>query len=813
MSSFINKLFGIDKRYLKKIEKRADFILTYEETMARLTDDELKAYTPSLKKQIFDAVDNGKPWKDAVDAVLPVAYAVAREAARRSLGQFPYKVQIMGAIVLNDGDVAEMKTGEGKTLTATMCVYLNALTGRGVHVVTVNEYLAARDAEWMGGIYRFLGLSVGCNIRTLSRSEKQEAFNCDITYTTNSEVGFDYLRDNMVQRISDKVLRPLYMAIIDEADSILIDESRTPLIISGGRKTAANYYIAADRFVKRLVPADYEIDLKSKTCHLSDLGNKKAESAFGIKNVYDIAFADIVHVIRNALKANYAMARDVDYMIKEGAILIIDPFTGRAMVGRSWSEGLHQAVEAKEGVKVNPETVTQATITYQNFFRLYEKIGGMTGTAKTEEEEFQDTYNMRVICIPTNRPTVRIDAVDRIFHTKEDKFKALLEEVKERNALGQPILIGTIAVETNQFISEMFARNGIRHEVLNAKNHEREAHIIEQAGQKGSITIATNMAGRGTDIKLGEGVVELGGLAVLGTERHEARRIDNQLRGRAGRQGDPGFSRFYVSFEDDLMLRFGGVEGTLGKFVGKNIGGEAIEMKAFSTMITNAQKMVEGYNFDSRKNVLEYDDVLRKQRESIYSARDKIIAQDDVHQITLDLFKRVAKDLVLQSCIDVDKEPQVVPEELTKRLVPSIFAEGELDINALKFMQIDKVYEIISNKILEKEEQKFAGWERTQFLPFEKRIVLACFDQHWQIHIDKMDKLRNGIRLRAYAQTNPLQDYIKEGFQLFEEMLSNIALNAARSLLHISEEVIQKVKEIEEAEKAENTNPEVKEGG
>lgn len=775
MSSFISRLFKLDERYVKKIAKRAEEVLAYENEMAALNDEELKAKTPYFKEIINNLVkEKNYTWKEALDEILPQAYAVAREAAKRVLNQFPFKVQVMGAIVLNDGDVAEMRTGEGKTLTCTMCVYLNALTGRGIHVVTVNEYLAKRDAEWMGVIYNFLGLTVGCNVRALSPTEKREAFECDITYTTNSEVGFDYLRDNMVIRREDRVLRPLYMAVIDEADSILVDESRTPLIISGGYKQTANLYITADRFAKSLSSKQYEIDLKSKSCHLNEDGNKAAEKMFGIKNIYDLEYADLVHNIHQALKANYIMSRDVDYMVKEGEIVIVDQFTGRMLQGRTYSEGLHQAIEAKEGLKVNPETATMATITYQNYFRLYEKIGGMTGTAKTEEEEFMDTYNMRVIQIPTNKPIVRVDAPDKVYQSKEYKFKALLAEVKERHEAGQPILVGTIAVETSEYISNLFTKAGIPHEVLNAKNHEREAHIIEKAGQKGAVTIATNMAGRGTDIKLGEGVKELGGLAVIGSERHEARRIDGQLRGRSGRQGDPGYSRFFVSLEDDLMLRFGGNTGLMGKMFG-SLKEEALESKMITNVITGAQERVEGSNYDSRKNVLEYDDVLRKQRELIYAERDKIIDSEDVHPIVIDFFRKVAKNVVLASTIDIDKEPHVVPDELKKKVIPMYFNENELNFNAYEFMAVDKIYDEIAEKLVKKEEDRADIWGRDIFSSVEKQILLRVVDTNWTNHIDKMDKLRNGIHLRSYAQTNPLQSYIQEGFQMFQNMMNTIA--------------------------------------
>ena len=624
MASFLERLVSSDKRTLAKLEKKAEQVMALEETMRKLSQEEMVAQTNAFKER----VQNG----ESLDDLLPEAYAAAREAARRVLGEHPYKVQIMGAIAMHQGDIAEMKTGEGKTLTATMCVYLNALAGKGVHVVTVNEYLAERDAQWMGEIYRYLGLTVGVNKRELLPVNKREAYNCDITYTTNSELGFDYLRDNMVTNVKDRTQRPLWMAVIDEVDSILIDESRTPLIISGGKKKTANLYIQADQFVKRLkkpvyeedkrtgekklVSGGYEIDEKTRQVMLSEEGVKAAERFFRVKNLYDVEHTQLVHHITQALRANYIMKNEVEYVVsEEQEIVIVDQFTGRLMKGREYSDGLHQAIEAKEGVPIKEESSTLATITYQNFFRLYTKLAGMTGTAKTEEEEFLSTYNMRVIEIPTNRPIARIDYPDAIFATQQLKFAALVNEVKELHAKGQPVLVGTIAVETSELISKMLKKERIPHEVLNAKNHAREAEIIAKAGQVGSVTIATNMAGRGTDIKLSEESRALGGLAVLGSERHESRRIDNQLRGRSGRQGDPGFSRFYVSMEDSLMVRFGG-EKLNGLF--NQLGDQQIESKMVTKSITQAQKRVEGYNFDARKQLLEYDDVLRKQREIMY---------------------------------------------------------------------------------------------------------------------------------------------------------------------------------------------------
>ena len=786
-SNFVRRLFRIDEKLLKKVEQRADLVLAYENEMAALTDDELKAKTPYFKEKLANGA--------TVDDILPEAFAVSREAAKRVIGQFPFKVQIMGAIVLHDGDIAEMRTGEGKTLTATMCVYLNALTGRGVHVVTVNEYLASRDAEWMGNIYRFLGLTVGCNLRELTPSQKQEAYKCDITYTTNSEVGFDYLRDNMVIDARQRVLRPLYMAIIDEADSILVDESRTPLIISGGNKVTSGLYMQADRFAKALRSTDYEVDIKSKTVHLTESGMVKAERTFGIKNLYDIKYESLVHHISQAMKANYIMQKDVDYMIKEGAIVIIDQFTGRLLAGRTYSDGLHQAIEAKESVKINPETVTMATITYQNYFRLYEKLAGMTGTAKTEEEEFGEIYNMRVITIPTNRPIQRIDLPDLIYAKKDYKYKAMIEDVKERHAKGQPVLVGTVAVETSEVISDLFSRNGLKHEVLNAKNHAREAEIIARAGEKGAITIATNMAGRGTDIKLGEGVKELGGLYVIGSERHESRRIDGQLRGRSGRQGDPGCSRFYVSLEDELMLRFG--NPTMMSMFEKSLGEEAIESKMMTKAITSAQKRVEGQNYDTRKSLLDYDDVLRKQRETMYAERDKVIERDDVHDIVKEFFKRVAIRYVKDCVYYVDKDEVVDLDQLEKKFVPQFLTPEEFNKDSLKRLERDDVIDKMIEALVTKEEARGATWGGNIFQMVEKQVLTKVIDTNWTNHIDQMSRLRDGIGLRSYAQTNPLQSYIHEGYDMFNKMMHKIAEQTATYLLNVQVKIEKKEPEQE----------------
>ncbi|MBR4421187.1 MAG: preprotein translocase subunit SecA, partial [Erysipelotrichaceae bacterium] len=654
----LDKLFNSDQKMLEKIEKAVKPVDDLKDVMAALSDDELKHKTVEFKERLA----NG----ETLDDILVEAFAVAREAARRVIGEYPFYCQLEGAYVLHQGDIAEMKTGEGKTLTSVMAVYLNALEGKGVHVITVNEYLAERDSEWMGAIHRFLGLTVGLNLRALTPAEKRKAYECDITYTTNSEVGFDYLRDNMVTRIEDRVLRELHFALVDEVDSILIDESRTPLIISGGEKKTANLYINADKFVKRIrKDEDYVVDIKEKNVQLTEEGVHKAEKAFGVENLYDIENTSLVHYIAQALKANYIMTRDVEYVVEDKEVIIVDQNTGRKMPGREYSDGLHQAIQAKEGVPIKQETTTWATITYQNFFRLYSKLAGMTGTAKTEEEEFLDIYNMRVVEIPTNKPVIRVDNSDLVFGTKKAKYNALLEEVKELYAKGQPVLVGTISVETSELISRMFKQARIRHEVLNAKNHAREAEIIAKAGHEGSVTIATNMAGRGTDIKLTDRSRELGGLAVLGSERHESRRIDNQLRGRSGRQGDPGYSRFFVSLQDELMVRFGS-ERISGLF--EQMGDMPIENKTVTKAISSAQKRVEGLNFDIRKALLDYDDVMRQHRETMYAQRNYILEHEDIHSVVQNMFEREMENIVNANTSSEGKNEVIDYEAIATRL-------------------------------------------------------------------------------------------------------------------------------------------------
>lgn len=756
-----DKLFNTDKKILAEVETQVKPTLNYENEMAALSDEQLKAKTQEFK----DRLTKG----ETLDDIMCEAFAVVREAAKRVIGEFPYFCQLEGACVLQRGDIAEMKTGEGKTLTSVMAVYLNALSGNGVHVITVNEYLAQRDAEWMGQIHKFLGLTVAVNLRSMTAAEKRKAYLCDITYSTCSEVGFDYLRDNMVTRVEDRVLRELNFALVDEVDSILIDESRTPLIISGSQRQTANLYVNADRFVKRLhEDEDYEIDIKGKNIQLTEEGIAKAEKAFKVNNIYDPENTALVHYIAQALKANYIMHNDVDYVVEENQVVIVDQNTGRKMPGREWSDGLHQAIQAKENVPIKSETVTMATITYQNFFRLYNKLAGMTGTAKTEEEEFLSIYNMRVVEIPTNRPVARKDEPDLIFGTKKAKYNALINEIIELHQKGQPVLVGTISVETSELLSKMLKERRIRHEVLNAKNHAREAEIIKNAGQKGAVTIATNMAGRGTDIKLGEGVKELGGLAVLGSERHESRRIDNQLRGRSGRQGDPGYSRFYVSLEDELMVRFGS-DRMQGLF--NQMGDMPIENKTVSKAISSAQKRVEGINFDARKALLDYDDVMRLQRETMYEQRNYILEHDDIHSVIEDMYKRVMSRIVGEHTIHDGKKDAVDYAGIVDSLKVIGSDVKEDDINNLDPNEcIDRLVEITFGAYNKKIDEF-----KDQIKPLEKTMVLRTLDRAWVNHIDVMSKLRDGIGLRSYAQNNPLQAYVEEGYELFETMMNSIS--------------------------------------
>ena len=771
---FFRKLFDTEYKELKKFEKIADEIVALDPEYSKLTDEELKAKTEEFKREL----ENGK---ELDDLIVP-AFATAREAAYRVIGEKPYYVQILGGLALHFGNIAEMKTGEGKTLTETMPTYLNALTGKGVHIVTVNEFLAKRDSEWMGNIYRFLGLTVGLNMRELSFKEKQEAYQADVTYSTNNEIGFDYLRDNMVVQAERRVQRPLNYCIVDEVDSILIDEARTPLIISGGRMQSNNLYVDADRAVKRLDETDdFVVDAKTKSVSLTEEGSKKIEKFFNLKNLYDLDNTALVHHLTQALKANYGFKKDVDYVVQDDKVIIVDQFTGRLMQGRQFSEGLHQAIEAKEGVTINTETKTMATITFQNLFRMYNKLSGMTGTAKTEEEEFRSIYNMYVIEIPTNKPVIREDLADLVYANQKAKFQAIINTVKEIHATGRPILIGTISVEANEFLSSLLKKANLKHEVLNAKNHEREAEIIAKAGEKGAITLATNMAGRGTDIKLGEGVRELGGLCVIGTERHESRRIDNQLRGRAGRQGDPGMSQFFVSFEDDLMRRFG-TERIKGMLEGLGVGDQAIRSKALTRSIESAQKKVEGNNYDIRKSLLDYDNVLNEQREIIYARRNEILDMDSIHERILETFKNVIHDVCAGHI-----EPEGYLTEEDKDDITEYVNNNYLKKNNLKFVDIkdlndEETEQFITDLVIKDYEDKIKDVPVSD--DFEKAISLRVIDSNWVEHMSAMEHLKEGIGLRGYGQVNPVQAYTMEGFELFEDLLTRIDNQTATFLLN-----------------------------
>ena len=777
VTNVLRSLIENDKGEQRKLEKMADRVFSYADEMAALSDEQLQAKTAEFKERYSKG--------ESLDDLLYEAYAVVREAARRVLGLYPYKVQVMGGIVLHNGDVPEMRTGEGKTLTATMPVYLNALSGKGVHVVTVNEYLTTRDATEMGELYSWLGLSVGINLAAKSPLEKREAYNCDITYSTNSEIGFDYLRDNMVVRAEDMVQRPLNYALVDEVDSILIDEARTPLIVSGPQGSETNQlYFLADNFVKSLDKEDYIIDVPSKTIGLSDTGIDKAEKFFKLNNLYDIENVAITHFLDNALRANYIMTYDVDYLVNEDReVMIIDPFTGRTMEGRRYSDGLHQAIEAKEGVPVQNESKTSASITYQNLFRMYKKLAGMTGTGKTEEEEFREIYNMRVVPIPTNRPIARVDHEDLLYPSLEYKFNAVIADVKRRHEKGQPVLVGTVSVETSDLISQKLVAAGVPHEVLNAKNHYREAQIIMNAGQRGAVTIATNMAGRGTDIKLGPGVRELGGLCVIGTERHESRRIDNQLRGRSGRQGDPGESQFYLSLEDDLMKRFGSER--IKVFMERmNLSEEesVIKSKMLTRQVESAQKRVEGNNYDIRKQVLQYDDVMREQREIIYKQRQDVITADrDLAPEIKAMMKRTIKRQVEGHFLGSKDE---AIDGIIKFAHTTLVEDGTLDAESFKSMNkkeiIDKLYEL-ALKVYDSQVKKLRDEDRIR--EFQKVLILRVVDNKWTDHIDAMDQLRNAVSLRGYAQNNPIVEYQSESFNMFNDMIGAIEFEVTRLMM------------------------------
>ncbi|MCI2766456.1 preprotein translocase subunit SecA [Staphylococcus warneri] len=777
---FLSKIVDGNKKETKKLGKLADKVLALEEDTALLTDEEIRNKTKKFQEELAE-IEDVKKQNDYLDKILPEAYALVREGSKRVFNMIPYKVQVMGGIAIHHGDIAEMRTGEGKTLTATMPTYLNALAGRGVHVITVNEYLSSVQSEEMAELYEFLGLSVGLNLNSKTTTEKREAYAQDITYSTNNELGFDYLRDNMVNYAEERVIRPLHFAIIDEVDSILIDEARTPLIISGEAEKSTSLYTQANVFAKMLkLDDDYKYDEKTKSVNLTEQGADKAERMFKIDNLYDVQNVEIISHINTALRAHVTLQRDVDYMVVDGEVLIVDQFTGRTMPGRRFSEGLHQAIEAKEGVQIQNESKTMASITFQNYFRMYNKLAGMTGTAKTEEEEFRNIYNMTVTQIPTNKPVQRVDKSDLIYISQKGKFDAVVEDVVEKHKKGQPVLLGTVAVETSEYISNLLKKRGVRHDVLNAKNHEREAEIVANAGQKGSVTIATNMAGRGTDIKLGEGVEEIGGLAVIGTERHESRRIDDQLRGRSGRQGDNGDSRFYLSLQDELMVRFGSER--LQKMMGR-LGMDdstPIESKMVSRAVESAQKRVEGNNFDARKRILEYDEVLRKQREIIYNERNDIIDNDDSSQVV---------DAMLRSTLQrginyhINEEDDNLDYQPFINYINDVFLqEGELKESEIKGKDSEDIFEVVWSKI----EKAYAKQKETlgdQMNEFERMILLRSIDSHWTDHIDTMDQLRQGIHLRSYAQQNPLRDYQNEGHELFDMMMQNIEEDTCKFIL------------------------------
>ena len=763
--NLLRRLFDHEYKELKKFTAIADKIMELDDEYSKLTDTELQNKTEEFRTRL----KNG----ETLDDLVVEAFATAREAAFRVIGEKHYYVQILGGLAIHYGNIAEMKTGEGKTLTSVLPAYLNALTGEGVHIITVNEYLATRDANWMGKIHEFLGLTVGVNTRDLSSKEKQEAYNCDILYSTNNEIGFDYLRDNMVVHKEDRVQRKLNFAIIDEVDSVLIDEARTPLIISGGEMKSANLYIDADRFAKSLKEnEDYIYDEKTKSVNLTEAGSDKAEKVFNISNLYEIDNASLLHYINQALRANYSMRKDVDYVVQDGEVIIVDQFTGRLMKGRAYSDGLHQAIEAKEGVQINQETKTLATITFQNLFRMYKKLSGMTGTAKTEEEEFRNIYNMYVIEIPTNKEVIRIDAPDLVYATKEAKYKAIIDFVKDRYEKGQPVLIGTIAIETSELISNLLKQAKIPHEVLNAKNHEREAEIISKIGLQKSVTIATNMAGRGTDIKLSDEIRKLGGLCVVGTERHESRRIDNQLRGRSGRQGDPGYTQFFVSMKDDLMVRFG--SDRIGEMMSNmGLGDQAIQSKTFTKSISTAQKRVEGNNFDTRKQLLQYDDVMNNQREIIYEKRNKILDSDSIHEMVLSTFRHHVEDLINSHIAPegylTENDYSEIVEFANENLL-----KNDISVDEVKKLSPEELIDKLSKLVIEEYEEKIAPIPKEVTNEFEKVITLQVLDKYWMEHINTMSHLREGIHLRGYAQEDPLRAYTMEGFDLFDSMLQKV---------------------------------------
>ncbi|AOV08485.1 preprotein translocase subunit SecA [Sporosarcina ureilytica] len=797
MLNVLSRIFDSNKRDLKRLERVADKVEALAEEMQQLSDEALSSKTEEFKERL----QNG----ETLDDLQVEAFAVVREASRRALDMYPFRVQLIGAAALHEGNIAEMKTGEGKTLTSTLAVYLNALAGKGVHVITVNEYLASRDAEEMGVLYEFLGLTVGLNLNSMTKEEKREAYEADITYSTNNELGFDYLRDNMVLYSHEKVQRPLYFAVIDEVDSILIDEARTPLIISGQAAKAANLYRLANTFVTTLkVEEDYSYDESTKGVVLTEKGVEKAEKAFKIDNLFDLDHVVLLHGINQALKAHVSMHIDIDYVVEDGDVVIVDSFTGRLMKGRRYSDGLHQAIEAKEGLEVQNESMTLATITFQNYFRMYEKLSGMTGTAKTEEEEFRNIYNMQVIEIPTNRPIIRDDRADLIYSTMDGKFKAVAEDIKERHEKGQPVLVGTVAIETSEIISDYLKKFGVKHEVLNAKQHEREAEIILNAGQQGAVTIATNMAGRGTDIKLGEGVIEAGGLAVIGTERHESRRIDNQLRGRSGRQGDPGVTQFYLSLEDDLMRRFGSDQM---KSMMTRLGMDdstPIQSKMVSRSVESAQRRVEGNNFDARKRLLQYDDVLRQQREIIYEERNEVLESENISEIVENMISGVI-DRTVSAHTASESRSEWNLKGLEDFIAANLLPEGRVTAADFEGKSPEEIKEIIQENVTARYHEKEEEMTEERMREFEKVILLRAIDMKWTDHIDAMDQLRHGIHLRAYGQTDPLREYQSEGFTMFEDMVLAIENDAARFAMKAE---IRDNLEREEVAKGQAVNPE-----
>ena len=774
------------KKDIKKLEKEVAKINAFTDAVAKLSDTELQAKTDEFKARLA----NG----ETLDQLLPEAYAVVREASTRVLGMRHFDVQLMGGVILHQGRIAEMKTGEGKTLVATLPVYLNALTGKGVHVITVNDYLATRDSEQMGKLYNFLGLSVGLIVHGLDFNQRKEAYAADITYGTNNEFGFDYLRDNMVMHPQNMVQRELNFALVDEVDSILIDEARTPLIISGVAEKPKDYYTMVSKIIPRLkAEQDYTVDEKAKNVVLTEEGVTHVEQLLGINNLSDESNMELAHHVNQGLRAHVIMHRDRDYVVKDGQVIIVDEFTGRLMFGRRYSEGLHQAIEAKEGVKIEKESQTLATITFQNYFRMYNKLAGMTGTAKTEEDEFRGIYGMDVVIIPTNKPVVREDRPDVVYRTQMGKYKAIVEKVVERYEAGQPVLVGTVSIQISELISELLRRRGIPHQVLNAKYHEKEAEIVAQAGQSKMVTIATNMAGRGTDIVLGEGVKDMGGLYIIGTERHEARRIDNQLRGRSGRQGDPGFTQFYISLEDDLMRRFGAdnITGIMDK-IGMD-DDMPIENKMISKSIETAQKRVEVRNFEIRKNVLEYDDVMNKQREVIYGQRRQILMGENMAASIRAMVETIASS-ILEEIAATGKYPEEWDLDLLQQRMYEAFALTEvLDKDAILQMEKPEVEAYLHEVALRRYEQREAELGAEQFHEVERLILLKNVDTKWMEHLDAMDQLRQGINLRAYAQRNPVDEYKNEAFDMFQQMMYEIQYETMRMIFRVT--IVEKPKE------------------